>query len=160
MTIQPGERVPTKTLKILDDEGFRDIATDRIFAGRKVALFGVPGPFTPTCSIEHLPGFVDNADALMEKGVDRIVCMAVADAFVMKAWGDAHGVGGKIMMVSDGNCELTRAMGLELDASEFLMGMRCRRFSMIVEDGVVREIRVEAPNEFGASGAEALLDVL
>jgi peroxiredoxin len=125
-----------------------------------VALFSVPGAFTPTCSAQHLPGFVDNADAIKAKGVDTIACMAVNDAFVMSAWGNDRGVGDKILMLGDGNAELTKAMGLELDASGFGLGTRGQRFSMIVDNGVVKNLNIEEGGAFEKSKAEVILEQL
>jgi peroxiredoxin len=126
----------------------------------KVALFAVPGAFTPTCSARHLPGFVDKAGDLKAKGVDKIVCMAVNDAFVMKAWGEAQKAFGKVDMLADGNGDLTRAMGLELDAKGFGMGERSKRFAAILENGVVKQLFVEAPGAFEVSSADYLLSKL
>ncbi|HEX5421698.1 MAG TPA: peroxiredoxin, partial [Gammaproteobacteria bacterium] len=123
-------------------------------------LFSVPGAFTPTCSMKHLPGFVDKADALKAKGVDTIACMAVNDAFVMSAWGKSANVGDKIVMLADGNGEYARALGLELDASKFGMGKRSQRFSIVVEDGIARQVNIEPPGSFGVSSAETALSQL
>jgi peroxiredoxin (alkyl hydroperoxide reductase subunit C) len=160
MAIQVGERVPRGTLKVADADGIKDVDTDALFGGKKVVLFAVPGAFTPTCSARHLPGFVQNADAIRAKGVDTIVCLAVNDAFVMGAWGRDQQVGDRIVMAADGNGEWTRALGLELDASRFGMGTRSQRFAMVVEDGVVRKLAVEAPGKFEVSSAEAVLQGL
>src|SRR5690606_5527969 len=137
--------------------GPRPITTKELFGGRKVALFAVPGAFTPTCSAKHLPGFVEKAEDIKTKGVDTIACLSVNDAFVMKAWGDHQGVGDKIMMVADGNGDFTRAVGLEMDGARFGMGQRSQRYSMIVDDGVVKELNVEAPGEFKVSSADYLM---
>jgi peroxiredoxin len=160
MAIQVGEKIPAATLKVADADGIKDVTTEQLFAGRKVVLFSVPGAFTPTCSAKHLPGFVQNAAAIRAKGIDSIVCLAVNDAFVMGAWGRDQQVGDKVIMASDGNGELTRALGLDLDASRFGMGMRGQRFAMVVEDGVVRKLAVEAPGKFEVSSAEAILQGL
>ncbi|HEY8492392.1 MAG TPA: peroxiredoxin [Myxococcota bacterium] len=160
MAIQVGEKLPSGTLKVADANGIRDVTTDELFAGKKVVLFAVPGAFTPTCSAKHLPGFVQKADEIRAKGVDAIVCLAVNDAFVMGAWGRDQQVGDKVIMAADGNADWTRALGLELDASRFGMGIRSQRFAMIVEDGVVRKLAVEAPGKFEVSSAEAILQAL
>ena len=160
MAIQVGDKLPSGTLKVADANGIRDVTTDELFAGKKVVLFAVPGAFTPTCSAKHLPGFVQKADEIRAKGVDAIVCLAVNDAFVMGAWGRDQQVGDKVIMAADGNAEWTRALGLELDASRFGMGIRSQRFAMIVEDGVVRKLAVEAPGKFEVSSAEAILQAL
>src|SRR5690606_10294486 len=125
------------------------LSTDALFTGKKVVLFSVPGAFTPTCSAKHLPGYVQKADELKRRGVDTIACMAVNDVFVMSAWGKSSDADGKVLMLADGNGEYVRALGLELDASKFGMGQRGKRFSMIVEDGVVKQLNVEPPGEFG-----------
>lgn len=127
--------------------------------GRTV-LFAVPGAFTPTCSARHLPGFLEHADSLDEAGVNRIVCVAVNDIYVMDAWARSMGVGDRILMAADGNGEFTRALGLELDATGFGMGLRCRRFAMILEDGIIRHLLVEPPGEFRVSSAEHVLSLL
>lgn len=160
MSISIGDRIPPANLKIIDEQGFRDVSTDDLFKGKTVAMFGIPGAFTPTCSAKHLPSFVNNADALAAKGVESIVCMAVNDAFVMDAWGKSQNVGGKVLMVGDGNGDLTRAMGLVMDAGGYGMGERCQRFSMVVDDGVVKSLNVEAPGEYSISSAESMLDQL
>jgi peroxiredoxin len=136
------------------------ISTDDLFAGKKVVLVSVPGAFTPTCSMNHLPGFVDHAADLLDKGVDTIACMAVNDVFVMDAWGKDRGVGDKVMMLADGNGEYARALGLELDATGFGMGMRGERFAIVVEDGVATHVAVEAPGKLEVSKAEAVLQAL
>lgn len=157
MTIKVGDRIPDATLTLATEEGPRPITAQELFGGRKVALFAVPGAFTPTCSAKHLPGFVDKAADIKGKGVDAIACLSVNDAFVMKAWGEHQGVDENIMMVADGNGEFTRAVGLEMDAGKFGMGQRSQRYSMIVEDGVVKELNVEAPGEFKVSSADYLM---
>lgn len=159
MTIQVGDRVPSVTVGIMTDEGPGVISTDEIFAGRKVALFGLPGAFTKTCSAEHLPGFVTNADVLKAKGVDRIVCLSVNDPWVMQAWADSQNVGDRIMMIGDGALNFTRAAGLEVDLSDKCYGPRCKRFSAIVDDGVVTHLHFEQGG-FGETSAETLLEDL
>jgi len=160
VAIQVGEKIPKGVLKVAGADGIRDVTSDQLFGGRKVVLFAVPGAFTPTCSVKHLPGFVQNAAAIRAKGVDSIVCLAVNDAFVMGAWGRDQQVGDTVIMAADGNGEWTRALGLELDASRFGMGTRSQRFAMVVEDGVVRKLAVEAPGKFEVSSAEAVLQGL
>ena len=160
MTIELGDRIPSATLKEMGADGIEDVNTDSLFKGKRVAVFAVPGAFTPTCSAQHLPGFVRNADALRAKGIDEIVCLSVNDAFVMDAWGKAHNTGGKVKMVADGNAQLTQALGLEVDASGAGMGTRSRRYSMIVDDGEVKVFNVEAAGAFEVSSAEHLLSQL
>jgi peroxiredoxin len=160
MAIKVGDKLPSATLKVAGADGIKDVSTDELFKGRKVVLFAVPGAFTPTCSAKHLPGFVQNADAIRAKGVDAIVCLAVNDAFVMGAWGKDQKVGDKVVMAADGNAEWTRALGLELDGTRFGMGTRAQRFAMVVQDGVVRALHVEAPGKFEVSSAEAVLKSL
>jgi glutaredoxin/glutathione-dependent peroxiredoxin len=160
MTIQVGDRIPSATLLRATAEGPEAVDTDSYFAGRKVALFSVPGAFTPTCSARHLPGFVDKADELKGKGVDEIACVAVNDAFVLQAWAQQSGAEDKVTMLSDGNGDFSKALGLTMDASKFGMGTRGQRWSAIVEDGVVRELNVEEPGAFSVSSAEFLLNQL
>jgi len=160
MTIKVGDRMPRGQFTVMGKNGPQTLSTEELFSGKKVVLFSVPGAFTPTCSAKHLPGFVDNADALKAKGVDTIACMAVNDAFVMSAWGKSANADDKVMMLADGNGEYARALGLELDASKFGMGKRSQRFSVIVEDGVVTQLNVEAPGAFEVSSAEAALGQL
>ena len=160
MTIKVGDKMPKGQFTRMGASGPEPMSTDDLFRGKKVVLFSVPGAFTPTCSAKHLPGFVQNADALQAKGVDTIACMAVNDVFVMSAWGQASHADGKVMMLADGNGDYARALGLELDASKFGMGTRGQRFSMIVEDGLVKQLNVEPPGEFGVSSAETALSQL
>jgi peroxiredoxin len=160
MTISVGDKIPAGTLKIAGPDGMNDASTDELFGGKKVVLFAVPGAFTPTCSAQHLPGFVSKAGEIKAKGVDSIICLAVNDAFVMDAWGKAHNAGDAVMMAADGNAEFTRALGLEFDASGFGMGVRAQRFALIVDDGVVKGVFVEAPMKFEVSSAEAILEQL
>ena len=160
MSIKVGDKVPSATLKVMTPDGPASVSTDELFGSGKVVMFSVPGAFTPTCSARHLPGFVDHADALLAKGVSRIVCIAVNDVFVMNAWGKSANVGDKVTMAADGNGEFTRALGLELDATGFGMGQRGQRFAMVTEDGVVKAIEVEAPGEFKVSSAEHVLGLL
>jgi peroxiredoxin len=160
MTIQVGEKVPSATLRYLSPEGPKEITTDELFRGKKVALFAVPGAFTPTCSQRHLPGYVDNASQLKAKGIDQIACVSVNDAFVMGAWGKAQNVGDKVLMLADGSGDFTRAVGLELDARGMGLGMRSQRYSMLVEEGVVKKLNVEPPRQFEISSAESMLKAL
>jgi peroxiredoxin len=160
MTIKAGERMPSGTLKTMTKEGPKDLKTDELFRGKKVVLFSVPGAFTPTCDAKHLPGFVQLADQLRAKGVDTIACMAVNDVFVMNAWGKASGVGDKVTMLADGNGEYARALGLELDARGFGMGTRGQRFAIVVQDGVAKNVEIEAPGQFKVSAAEHILGQL
>ena len=157
MTIEVGDKVPSVQVHVLADGAPSPISTDDIFAAKKVALFGLPGAFTRTCSAKHLPGFIDNADALKAKGIDAIVCISVNDAFVMGAWGEARNVGGKVMMVADGSANFTKAAGLDIDMSEKGYGLRCRRFSMIVDDGTVTTLHIDEPGTFETTSAEVML---
>ncbi|WP_322963781.1 peroxiredoxin [Sphingomonas fuzhouensis] len=159
MTIKAGDRLPTTTLVKVTPEGPEQVTTTDYFAGRRVALFAVPGAFTPTCSAQHLPGFIAQAEALKAKGVDEIACTSVNDVFVMKAWGLANDAGA-ITMLADGNGDFAKALGLTLDATKFGMGMRSQRYTMLVDDGVVEQLFVEAPGEFKVSSAEHLLAAL
>ena len=160
MTIKVGDKLPSATLVKATAEGPDAIQTDDFFAGRKVALFSVPGAFTPTCSAKHLPGFIEKIDELKAKGVDEIACTAVNDPFVMAAWAKHSGAEGKVTMLSDGNGAFAKMLGLEFDGSKFGMGTRSQRYSMIVDDGVVKELNVEQPGEFRVSSAEHMLSQL
>lgn len=161
MTIKAGDKLPSATFKKLDADGLSDVSSESYCKGRKVALFSVPGAFTPTCSAQHVPGYVENAAALKAKGVSAIACVAVNDAFVMQAWGAQLGVGEDIDMLADGNGEFARATGLTLDGSGFGLGERSTRFSMIVDDGTVSQLNVEGnPSEMTVSGAEHMLGQL
>ena len=157
MAIQEGDKIPSVKVKAAD---MSDVTTDELFGGKKVVVFAVPGAFTPTCSNQHLPGFVEHADAIRAKGVDDIICLSVNDAFVMDAWGKAHGTGDKVRMIADGNGDLAKALGLELDGSGIGFGIRAQRFAAIVDDGVVTKLAVEAPMKFEVSSAEAILEAL
>lgn len=159
MTIKVGDKLPKATLAKVTGEGPEQIDTDAYFSGRRVALFAVPGAFTPTCSAKHLPGFVDREAELKAKGVDEIACTAVNDAFVMAAWGKASGADA-VTMLADGNGDFARALGLVMDGNKYGMGERSQRYSMLVNDGVVEQLNVEAPGEFRVSSAEYLLDQL
>ena len=158
MTIQPGDAIPEVTLKHIDG-GVQTIDTPTLFSNKKVVLFAVPGAFTPTCSEKHLPGFVEHFDAFRERGIE-VACMAVNDPFVMKAWGESQHVPDGLMMLSDGNGDFARALGLEMDGTAFGMGMRSKRFALYAEDGVVKQLFVEAPGEFRVSDARHVLDAI
>ncbi len=157
MTIKVGDTVPSATLMKMTEAGPAPVSTDELFKGRTVALFSVPGAFTPTCSAKHLPGYVDNADAMAAKGVDEIVCISVNDVFVMGAWAEAAHVGDKVTLLADGNGDFVEALGLSMDGSRFGMGKRGQRFSMLVRDGKVAELNVEDPGAFNVSSAEHLM---
>ena len=160
MPIQAGERMPSGVFGVMTEAGPGAVSTDELFGGKKVVLVSVPGAFTPTCSANHLPGFVDQADELIGKGVDTIACMAVNDVFVMDAWGKDRGVGDKVMMLADGNGDYAKALDLEMDGSGFGMGTRGQRFAIVVDDGVATHVAVEAPGQFEVSKAEAILAAL
>ena len=160
MTIKVGDRLPEATFMTFTADGPKPIAASEVFGGKTVALFAVPGAFTPTCSARHLPGYLAEADALKAKGVDRIACVSVNDVFVMNAWGEAQDVGEDILMLADGNGEFAKAVGLELDGSKFGMGPRSQRYSMVVKDGVVDTLNVEAAGEFRVSAADYMLEQL
>jgi peroxiredoxin len=157
MTLKVGDRIPSATLMEMQDGKPTPVSTDAFFADKTVALFALPGAFTPTCSAKHVPGFVANYDALKAKGVDEIACVSVNDAFVMGAWGKDQKSDGKVHMLADGNGDFTRAIGLEMDGTKFGMGKRSQRYSMIVDNGVVKSLNVEAPGAFEVSSAEYLL---
>ena len=157
MPIKVGDKIPSVKLKTMTKDGMKEMTSDEIFGKGKVVMFALPGAFTPTCSAKHLPGFVGKADEIRKKGVDKIACLSVNDAFVMNAWGKDQNVGDKVLMLADGNGEYARALGLELDASKFGMGTRGKRFSLIVKDGVAKQLNVEPPGEFGVSSAETVL---
>lgn len=158
MSIQVGDRLPDVTLWRFTAEGIREISVADLTRGRKVVLFAVPGAFTPTCSQRHLPGFIEQAEAIRAKGIDAIVCLAVNDAFVLNAWGKASEAGDRVEFVSDGHAEFTRALGLELDGSSRGLGTRSQRYAMVVEDGVVRTLLIDdVPSKAEASSAEAIL---
>ena len=160
MSIKVGDRLLKTTFMKATPEGPQPVDSEEYFRGRRVALFSVPGAFTPTCSARHLPGFVDKAEELRAKGVDEIACTAVNDAFVMGAWAESAGASDKVTMLSDGNGEFARALGLTMDGSKYGMGTRGQRFSMIVNDGVVEQLHVEEPGAFSVSSAEYLLERL
>ncbi len=160
MTIKVGDAVPSATLIKATEAGPQPLSTEALFAGRTVALFSVPGAFTPTCSAKHLPGYISNAEAIKAAGVDEIVCVSVNDAFVMGAWGQSAGAAGKVTMLADGNGDFVKALGLTMDGSKFGMGMRGQRFSMLVRDGIVEQLNVEDPGAFQVSSAEHLMGQL
>lgn len=160
MTIQAGDRIPDGKLKVMGKDGPMNVEAKELLGQGRVVLFSVPGAFTPTCDAKHLPGFIEKAGVLRGKGVGKIVCVAVNDVFVMNAWGKHAGVGDAIVMASDGNGDYTRALGLELDARGFGMGMRGKRFALVIEEGVVQQVHVEAPGEFRVSSAEHILERL
>lgn len=158
MSIQVGDRLPKVTLTKATAEGPQPVDSEDYFSGRRVALFSVPGPYTPTCSARHLPGFIERADQLREKGVDEIACTAVSDAFVMGAWAESSGAADKVTMLADGNAEFAKAVGLDADFSKFGMGTRGQRFSMIVNDNVVEQLNVEEPGAYNVSSADYMLE--
>ena len=160
MPISVGDRMPDGTFTRMGDEGPEPISTEELFTGKKVLLFSVPGAFTPTCSARHLPGYVDNAEAFKERGVDTIACMAVNDVFVMAAWGESAHAGDNVLMLADGNGSYAAALGLAVDRSEFGMGTRARRCSILVDDGVVAQLNIEPAGQFGVSSAETALEQL
>jgi len=160
MTIKVGDKLPEATLMIATPEGPQATTTAEVFAGKTVALFALPGAFTPTCSAKHVPGFKQHADELKAKGVDQIACLSVNDAFVMKAWAKDQGVESEMIMLADGNGDFTKAVGLEMDGSKFGLGSRSQRYSLIAKDGVVTQLNVEQGGEFKVSSAEYLLEHL
>ena len=160
MTIQAGEKMPEGSFGIMTDDGPGAMTTDELFSGKKVVLVSVPGAFTPTCSMKHLPGFVEHAEALKAEGVDTIACTAVNDVFVMDAWGKDRGVGDSVLMLADGNGDYVRALGLEMDGTGFGMGMRGQRFAIVVEDGTATHVAVEGPGQFEVSKVEAIMNAL
>ena len=157
MTIKVGDKIPSVTLRYLTPEGPKGVSSDEFFAGKKVALFAVPGAYTRTCSERHLPSYVRHAAEIKAKGVDTIACIAVNDPFVMGAWGKEHQADDKIVMLGDGSGDFVRAVGLELDRIKEGMGIRSQRYSMLVDNGVVKALHVEAPGKFEVSSAESVL---
>jgi peroxiredoxin len=157
MTIKAGDRIPDGKLKVMGPDGPQNVDAAELLGKGRVVLFSVPGAFTPTCNAKHLPGYIEKAGEIRARGVDKIVCLAVNDAFVMGAWGKSAGAGDAVVMAADGNGDFTRALGLELDARGFGMGMRGQRFALVIENGVVRQVHVEAPGEFKVSSAEHIL---
>jgi peroxiredoxin len=160
MTIKVGDKVPSGMFMEMKDGKPTPVTTDDLFKGKKVVFFALPGAFTPTCSAKHVPGFVQHAAEIMAKGVDTIACMSVNDAFVMGAWGDQQKTDGKVHMLADGNGDFTRAIGLEMDGTKFGMGKRSQRFSMLVDDGVVKALNVEEAGAFSVSSAEHIMTQL
>ena len=160
MSISVGDKIPAVSVTIPTSTGQDQVSPEDLLGSGRVALFSVPGAYTPTCSAQHLPGFVNNADSIKAKNVDKIVCMSVNDAFVMKAWASEHGASESIVMLADGNAEFAKSIGLTMDGSGFGMGTRSQRFSMLLEDGVVKELNIEAPGQFDVSSAEHLLTQL
>jgi peroxiredoxin len=152
--------MPSGTFGVMTASGPADLPTDELFGGKKVVLFSVPGAFTPTCSLKHLPGFFELADMIHSKGVDTIACMAVNDVFVMHAWGQDQGVGDAVMMLADGSADYARALGLESDSSAWGMGIRSKRFAIIVDDSVATAVAVDEPGQFEVSSAQAILERL
>lgn len=157
MTIQIGDRLPDAFLMTMTAEGPKKKSVDEIFSGKTAALFAVPGAFTPTCSAKHLPGFRDKAEELRAKGIDLIACVSVNDAFVMSAWGESLNVGDGVLMLADGSADFAEALGLTMDGRDFGMGVRSQRYSMLVRNGVVEQLNIEAPGEYKVSSAEYLL---
>jgi glutaredoxin/glutathione-dependent peroxiredoxin len=157
MTIKVGDKLPNVTLTQATAEGPKPVSTEDFFKGKRVALFALPGAFTPTCSAKHLPGFKQLAQDIKKKGVDVIACLSVNDAFVMRAWAEDQAVGEDIVMLGDGGADFTKAVGLDFDAARFGMGLRSQRYSMIVDDGVVKELNIEQGGEFRVSSAEYML---
>jgi peroxiredoxin len=160
MPIAVGDRMPDVKVKTMTPEGVRDVSTADLCRDRKVVLFGVPGAFTGTCSTQHLPGFVELADDIKAHGVDVVACTAVNDIHVLNAWGREHATDGKVQLLADGNGDLARALGLELDGRAFGMGMRSQRYAAIFEDGVLRSLEIDVPNQVTGSGAQAVLRAL
>ena len=160
MTIKVGDKLPNITLSTMAEEGPKPISVEELCAGKKVVLFAVPGAFTPTCSNQHLPGFVSNSAALKEKGVDLVACISVNDPFVMAAWSKDRNAAEGVLMLADGNAEFTSAIGLEMDVSGFCMGMRSQRYSMVIDNGVVSSLNVESGPVLDVSSAETILEAL
>ncbi|GJL94163.1 MAG: peroxiredoxin [Hyphococcus sp.] len=160
MTISVGDKIPSAKVMLATDAGPDQVDAGEFLGSGKVALFSVPGAFTPTCSAKHLPGFVEKAAEFQAKGVDKIVCMSVNDAFVMDAWGKDQNAGGKVEMLADGNGDFARALGLAMDGKGFGMGERAQRFSIVIEDGMVKHLNVEEPGAFDVSSAEHMLGQL
>jgi peroxiredoxin (alkyl hydroperoxide reductase subunit C) len=157
MSIKVGDSIPSMKLMMATAEGPKEVSTDDLFKGKKVVMFAVPGAFTPTCSAKHMPGFVQNADAIKAKGVDSVICTAVNDVFVMGAWAKDQGAGDKVTMLADGSAALTKALGLELDLTGRGLGIRSQRYALVAEDGKVTHLAVEAPGGFEVSKAESIL---
>jgi len=155
--IKAGDQLPSGTLYEMSADGPKPVSVEELVKARRVVIFGLPGAFTPTCSAKHLPGYVSLAERLKAKKIDEIVCLSVNDAFVMGAWGKDQGAEGKVRMLGDGSAAFSKAMGLELDLTERGMGIRCQRFSMLVDDGTVKSLNLEAPGKFEVSDAETML---
>ena len=160
MTIKVGDTVPSITLRQMTTDGIKEVSTDELLGGKKVVLFALPGAFTPTCSSKHVPGFIENAEALKGRGVEAIACVSINDAFVMDAWGRDLGVGDSVLMLADGNADFTRAVDLMLDGSGIGFGLRSQRYAMIVDDGVVKHLAVEDGTGLDVSAAERILAML
>ena len=160
MTIKVGDKLPTVSLKYMNKDGMQTATTDELFKGKKAVLFGLPGAFTPTCSAKHLPGFVAHSEDLKKKGVEVVACLSVNDAFVMDAWGKAQNAGEKVLMLADGNGDFAKATGLTMDGTGYGMGLRTSRWAMVLEDGKVKTLNVEAPGAFEVSSAEAVMKAL
>jgi glutaredoxin/glutathione-dependent peroxiredoxin len=160
MTIKVGDQLPSITLKYMNKDGMQTATTDDLFKGKKAVLFGLPGAFTPTCSAKHLPGYVTHAEELKKKGVEVIACLSVNDAFVMDAWGKSQNAGDKVLMLADGNADFAKAVGLTMDGTGYGMGIRTSRWAMVLDDGKVKTLNVEAPGAFEVSSAEAVMKVL
>jgi peroxiredoxin len=160
MTIKVGDKLPTISLKYMNKDGMQTATTDDLFKGKKAVLFGLPGAFTPTCSAKHLPGFVTHAEDLKSKGVEVIACLSVNDAFVMDAWGKAQNAGEKVLMLADGNADFAKATGLTMDGTGYGMGLRTSRWAMVLDDGKVKTLNIEAPGAFEVSSAEAVMKAL
>ncbi|GAX79089.1 hypothetical protein CEUSTIGMA_g6529.t1 [Chlamydomonas eustigma] len=156
-----GDKLPSATLKFFNNEGnMKELTTEQLCKGKKLVLFAVPGAFTPTCSLKHLPGFIEKADEIKSKGVDSIVCVSVNDAFVMDAWGKSAGAGDKVMMLADGNAQFTKALGVDLDLTDKGLGVRSRRYAMLVEDQVIKVLNLEEGGAFTVSSADEILEAL
>ena len=159
MTIKVGDKLPQTSFYVIGENGPEPLASDQVFSGKKVVLFALPGAFTPTCSNAHVPGFVVHADEILAKGIDTIACMAVNDPWVMKAWGEQQNAE-QLLMLSDGNAAFAKGLGLDIDLSVVGLGVRCGRFAMIVDDGVVTHLAIEKPREFEVSSADAIMAAL
>ena len=157
MTIKVGDKIPSVTLKYMEESGAKEVSTDELFKGKKVLLFAVPGAFTPACSNQHLPGYIQNAEQIKAKGVDTIACISVNDVFVMDAWGKNQNAGDKVLMLADGDGEFAKAAGLELDLTGKGLGMRSQRYAMVIEDATVKELELEDGGKLEISTAEKLL---
>ncbi len=160
MTLKVGDKLPSVTLKTMTEDGPKDVTTDALFAGKKAVLFALPGAFTPGCSMKHVPGFVRHHDEIKAKGVDFVACLSVNDAFVMGAWEKDQKAEGKVMMLADGNADLTKAVGLTMDGSGYGLGLRSQRYAAVIENGVVRHLNIETAPGVDASSAETILALL